>query len=94
MQTWIAVGGSGLTDPGPTFTTFSDMASTPENRASFITSLCEFMDKYGFQGVDLDWETPTLSYRGGKQVDYSNIVTLVNEMRYAFGNKFGLSIAM
>ncbi|CAG8962203.1 hypothetical protein HYFRA_00005255 [Hymenoscyphus fraxineus] len=94
MQTWIAVGGSALSDPGPTFTTFSDMASTPENRAAFIASLCDFMEKYGFQGVDLDWETPTLSYRGGKQADFSNIVTLVKEMRAVFGRKFGLSIAI
>ncbi|EPE30127.1 (Trans)glycosidase [Glarea lozoyensis ATCC 20868] len=95
LQTWIAVGGSGLNDPNtPTYTTFSDMASTPENRAAFITSIIAFMEQYGFQGVDLDWETPTLAYRGGRPVDFVNIVQLTKEMRAAFGTKYGISIAV
>jgi chitinase len=95
LQTWIAVGGSALNDPNtPTYTTFSDMASTPENRAAFIRSIIAFMDKYGFQGVDLDWETPTLGYRGGRPVDFSNVVQLTREMRAAFGTKYGISIAV
>jgi chitinase len=95
LQTWIAVGGSALNDPDtPTYTTFSDMASTPENRAAFITSIIDFMNQYGFQGVDLDWETPTLAYRGGKQVDFANIVQLTKEMRAAFGQNYGISVAV
>ena len=95
LQTWIAVGGSALNDPGtPTYTTFSDMSSTSENRAAFISSIVAFMDQYGFQGVDLDWETPTIQLRGGKPVDFTNIVQLVKEMRAAFGTKYGISIAV
>ena len=32
----------------------SDMVSTEANRAAFISSVMDYMDKYGFQGVDLD----------------------------------------
>ena len=35
------------------------MASTAANRKSFIIKLMKFMDTYGFDGVDLDWEYPT-----------------------------------
>lgn len=56
LQTWIAIGGWAFNDPGPTQTAFSDLASSSSNRALFISSLLSFMDKHGFQGVDLDWE--------------------------------------
>lgn len=49
------------------------------------------MDKYGFQGVDLDWEYPAAEVRGGKPQDTENLVSLVKEMRAAFGSKYGLS---
>jgi chitinase len=56
LQTWIAIGGWDFNDPGPTRTTFSNLARTAARRARFITSLKAFLTKYGFQGVDIDWE--------------------------------------
>lgn len=35
--------------------TFSRMASTPDSRAKFISSLIAFLQQHGFDGVDLDW---------------------------------------
>lgn len=58
LQTWIAIGGWDFNDPGPTQSTFSQLASTANNRAAFISSLQSFMTQYGFQGVDIDWEYP------------------------------------
>ncbi|KAF4624626.1 hypothetical protein G7Y89_g13544 [Cudoniella acicularis] len=94
MQTWISVGGSALSDLGPTQFTWSDMASTAANRAAFITSLCTFLEQYGFQGVDLDWETPTVSSRGGRPADLNNLVLLLKDMRTEFGTRYGISIAL
>jgi GH18 family chitinase len=94
MQTWIAVGGGSFSDPGPTFTTWSDMCSNQQNRATFISSLVDFMNKYGFQGVDLDWETPTIAARGGRPADFQNLVLLLQEMRAKFRHEFGISIAL
>jgi chitinase len=94
LETWIAVGGFGFNDKGPTFTTWSDMCSTPSNRAAFIGSLIEFMDKWGFQGMDIDWEFPAVADRGGKDIDTWNLVLLVREMRAVFGSKYGISIAL
>lgn len=81
------------------------MASTDENRAAFISSLLSFMGQYGFDGVDLDWEVcqkinakindvdtwqyPGATDRGGKNADTENYVTLVQELRAAFGTTYG-----
>lgn len=58
LETWISVGGWSFSDPGSTQTAWSNMASTSSNRASFISQLLQFVQTYGFDGVDLDWEYP------------------------------------
>ncbi|KAI0014616.1 hypothetical protein F4780DRAFT_200481 [Xylariomycetidae sp. FL0641] len=94
MQTWIAVGGYDFSDEGPTHTTWSDMVAEPDRRAAFIDSAITFMDLYGFQGMDLDWEYPVEEKRGGREEDTENFVSLVREMREAFGDKYGLSLTL
>ncbi|TAQ91349.1 hypothetical protein B7494_g366 [Chlorociboria aeruginascens] len=88
METWIAIGGSGQTQSA-----WSDMVSTQETRAVFIDSLSDFMDKWGFQGADLDWEYPGLA-SGGKATDGENFVALVQEMRAAFRDNWGISCTL
>lgn len=70
------------------------MSSTAANRAAFISSLKSYMEKYEFQGADLDWEFPAVAERGGKPEDTQNFVKLVKEMRAAFGAKFGISLPL
>ncbi|CAN9141178.1 unnamed protein product [Alternaria alternata] len=93
-NTWIAVGGYTFSDNGTTHTTWSDLCSTAENRAAFIQSTADFMDKYGFTGVDLDWEYPVEPKRGGSKGDTENSTKLVREMREAYGNKYGISLTL
>ncbi|XP_014554338.1 glycoside hydrolase family 18 protein, partial [Bipolaris victoriae FI3] len=93
-NTWIAVGGYTFSDEGNTHTTWSDLCSTRENRAAFIQSTAEFMDKYGFTGVDLDWEYPVEPKRGGAKGDTENFTKLVKEMREAYGKKYGISLTL
>ncbi|KAL1896124.1 hypothetical protein Sste5346_004866 [Sporothrix stenoceras] len=106
-QTWMAVGGFDFSDPGvdpdaetdtaadvSTHSTWSDMAMTQDRRAAFIQSTIAFMDKYGFQGIELDWEYPVAEDRGGRPEDTKNFVSLVREMRQAFGTKYGISVAL
>ena len=69
------------------------MASTAANRAVFISSLVDFMKEYSFDGVDLDWEYPAADTRGGRLEDTGNLVSLVKEMRSAFGSK-GISMTL
>ncbi|KAK4982525.1 hypothetical protein LTR50_007700 [Elasticomyces elasticus] len=79
----IAIGGWTFNDP-PTQTFFSDMASTHENRQTFISSVVAFLQKYGLDGVDIDWEYPKASDRGGAPADTDNYVLLMSEIRDAF----------
>ncbi|KAJ4288855.1 hypothetical protein N0V88_007185 [Collariella sp. IMI 366227] len=94
LQTWVAIGGWDFSDPGPTRTAFNDAARTPARRKTFINSLVAFLTEHGFQGVDIDWEYPGAPDRGGTSVDTDNYVTLIKEMRAAFGTKFGISMAI
>ncbi|KAF2492808.1 glycoside hydrolase [Lophium mytilinum] len=94
MQTWVAVGGWSFSDPGPTQGTWSAMTSSKEHRALFITSVVSFMDQWGFQGLDLDWEYPATEVRGGHEGDTANLVSLVQELRAAFGSRYGLSVIL
>ena len=70
------------------------MASIPNNRTAFISSLKTSMTQYGFQGADLDWEYPATPERVEKAEDTEKYVSLVKEMRAAFGDQYGLNITL
>lgn len=70
------------------------MTSTAGNRKTFIDGLVRFMDTYGSDGVDLDWEYPQADDRGGQANDKDNYVSLAKELRAAFGSKYGISMTL
>lgn len=37
---------------------YSRLVNNPEARARFITNVVQFIQKWGFDGLDLDWEYP------------------------------------
>lgn len=48
-----------MNDPDqPTKKTFSELAASKSRQDTFFQSLLSMMDKYGFDGVDIDWEYP------------------------------------
>ncbi|KAI4693518.1 uncharacterized protein J4E88_001891 [Alternaria novae-zelandiae] len=94
LQTWVSVGGWSFNDPGPYQQAFSNMASTAANRKTFINKLIKFMDTYGFDGADLDWEYPTADDRGGKAGDSANFVLLSKDIKDAFRGKYGYTITL
>jgi chitinase len=83
LQTWIAIGGFDFSDKGtPTHTTWGDMCLNKERRGAFISSVKTYMDGYGFQGVDLDWEYPGDPERGGRKLaDVRNFAQLLRDAR-------------
>nr|XP_042910581.1 chitinase-3-like protein 1 isoform X1 [Parasteatoda tepidariorum]XP_042910582.1 chitinase-3-like protein 1 isoform X2 [Parasteatoda tepidariorum] len=63
---------------------YSEMAANPAARATFIQSVISFCEKYGFDGLDMDWEYP--ANRGGKPEDKENFVALLRELKAAFAS--------
>ncbi|KAK3744519.1 hypothetical protein RRG08_056657 [Elysia crispata] len=56
---------------------FSAMASTPQSRSEFVRTTIDYLRRYNFDGLDLDWEYP-------KANDKQNLVLLLQELRQAF----------
>ena len=77
----IAIGGYTLT------ANFATMASYANNRATFIQNLINFLNKYGFDGVSLDWYMQSWTVS-----DFDNLVSLLHEMHTAFGGKYQIAV--
>lgn len=61
LQVFVSLGGWTFSDNGTdTQPTFGKIASTESNRQKFANNLVDFMKKYGFDGVDIDWEWVSL----------------------------------
>ncbi|KAH8299837.1 hypothetical protein KR044_006718, partial [Drosophila immigrans] len=72
---------------------YSAMAADAAKRSTFISSTLAFIQRYGFDGLDLDWEYP--NQRGGGPQDKQNFVTLLREIKEAFvPHNLELSIAV
>ncbi len=78
LKTLIAVGGWTLSGP------FSDVALTDKSRDKFAKSAVAFMTKYGFDGVDVDWEHPVsggLERNKTRPEDKKNYTLLLASLR-------------
>jgi len=81
LQVWIAIGGWAFNDPGPTRTTFSDLARSESAQNEFFESLATFLEDNHFDGVDLDWEYPGAEDRGGRGEDFENFPKFLQRLR-------------
>jgi chitinase len=80
LKTLISVGGWTLSGP------FSDVALTEKSRNKFAKSCLAFMSKYGFDGVDIDWEYPVgggLESNKTRPQDRQNYTLLLGALRKA-----------
>ncbi|CAF3892870.1 unnamed protein product [Adineta steineri] len=93
LKVLISVGGWTFTDPGPTREEFHNIVSTENARKNFIVSVQNYLQKYGFDGIDIDYEYPTAEDRGGSPKDTENYLQLVKEMRNALNQQYLITIA-
>ncbi|RBA22505.1 hypothetical protein FPRO05_00852 [Fusarium proliferatum] len=95
LKVYIAVGGWTFNDPGPTASTFSDLAASLPRQRAFMKSLVSFMSTYGFDGLDLDWEYPVDTDRGGRAVDFANFPKFMERLKSMMDSEDkGLSITL
>jgi chitinase len=93
----IAIGGWSFNDPGPTATTFSDLAGSEVNQMKFFKSLSSFLATYNFDGVDIDWEYPAADDRSGRTEDFANFPKFMANLKKALkgtGGRDGLSVTL
>ena len=75
VRVCISVGGLGWDAE------FEELAASPESRTAFVQNLKAFVDEYGLDGVDMDWEYPDLGQSS------QNFLTLIQELRAAMPDK-------
>jgi chitinase len=78
LKVMIACGGWGADG-------FSDAASTPGTRDTFIRSTIEFLKRYDLDGLDMDWEYPAIPAAGtrARPEDKQNFTLLMKGLREA-----------
>lgn len=72
-----SIGGWTLSGP------YSQMASNWESRQIFVQSVVDFIEKWGLDGIDIDWEYPQNTTEGG------HYASLLKDLREALDAKFG-----
>lgn len=93
LQIMISIGGWEMHEEGFPERQFSILASKPETRKEFIDSCLELCARFGFDGVDIDWEYPGFSPSGTKftsdelKVETNNFTLLLRELHAAVKDK-------
>ncbi len=95
LELFVSLGGWTFSDNGTTTQpVFGNIASSAANRQTFATNVLKFLNTYGYDGVDIDWEYPGASDRGGTTADTKNYVLLLQTLRSTFdgsGRKLGIT---
>ncbi|GAA5975089.1 hypothetical protein JCM11641_000028 [Rhodosporidiobolus odoratus] len=77
---------------------FSPHVSTAANRATFARTLVAVMNRYGFDGIDIDWEYPGNANGEGDNIwstaDAANLVLFLQTLRSVAGVNARLSMAV
>lgn len=75
---------------------FSALGKSEDNRKRFAEDCLAFLQKYGIDGIDLDWEYPGLSWSGAAcdpATDCDSYIAIVKQLRETLGDKYEISYA-
>jgi chitinase len=96
LEIFVSIGGWTFSDNHTaTQPVFGNIARSSANRQTFANNVLKFLDTYGYDGVDVDWEYPGAPDRGGKPDDVKNYVLLLQTLRKTFdasGRKLGITL--
>lgn len=90
LKIMVSIGGWGGCAP------CSDLFASEQHRNTFAKTTVELFKKYNVDGLDLDWEYPSIKgYPGHKfmKEDKKNFTALVKNLRQEMGDKYLLSFA-
>ncbi|EGG02959.1 family 18 glycoside hydrolase, partial [Melampsora larici-populina 98AG31] len=76
---------------------FSSLVSSDSNRKSFAKNIAKTIKKYGFDGIDLDWEYPNVPGQDGNQIskdDSANFLKFLQVLRIELGPQSRISAAV
>jgi chitinase len=76
--------------------TCSEVFATDPGRREFAESARNLLERFGADGIDLDWEYPAIEGYPGHRYspdDKRNFTLLIRELRTAFADKYELSFA-
>ncbi|MBQ9463574.1 MAG: hypothetical protein IJU68_07980 [Bacteroidales bacterium] len=90
LKVLLMIGGYGERADG-----FSQMARSAAKRTAFCQACKSHIDTYGFDGIDIDWEYPTVAARGNgaSAADALNFNAVLRELRETIGNTKIISVA-
>ncbi|KAJ7021249.1 hypothetical protein C8F04DRAFT_973044 [Mycena alexandri] len=83
LKVFLSIGGWTFNNP-PTASIFSTLVASSANTNTFIKSVLNVMNAYGFDGIDIDWEYPVAEDRGGSADDKVNYPTFLKAVKTAF----------
>lgn len=78
LKVMVSIGGHGHS------TYISDAVASESAREKFVKSCVEFLKKYNFDGIDMDWESPVSGGKAGtrhRPEDKENLVHVLREFR-------------
>jgi chitinase len=97
VKTVIAVTEGTFYGSGMNPTTFNEVVATESSRMEFAESVVAFLELYDFDGIELDWEAPLDTDKGGSPDNYQLFVLLAEEIRLAIdksGKEFVFTLAL
>jgi chitinase len=74
---------------------FSEMAADEQHRKAFVSACRQAVEKFGLDGIDIDWEYPTSDKAkiSSSPDDTKNFTLLMHDLRKALGKKKVLTAA-